>query len=87
MDARRNPFPICSNIPVPPKRREPKYYWDMEIIDEVAALRGTDVSRSWSALITGVLKECLTPDQLPHIDSHYRRVYERIKLLNLMGEF
>lgn len=80
-------FDVRSGIPIPPKRRQPKYDWDAELIDEVVALRRTDPTRSLNAAIMDVLEDCLTPNELPYIKSHSRRIYNRINLLKLNNEF
>lgn len=80
-------FPI-EDVPIAKtKRRRPKYYWDIDVINEIAEIRSRNPSASWRQIIFTVLEEYLTPHEYESIDTHFRRIYERIKSMNLNNEF
>lgn len=75
-------FEIMSDIPVPPKIRTPKHFWDSEVIEEVTDLRTQNPSQSLRSTIYEILSETLTPNEMPDIQTHYQRICERMKRTN-----
>lgn len=69
------------------KRRKLKYDWDEDAVKEVSEIKLRNPSASLRSTILEVLHEYLTPNELINIETHFRRIYDRIKISNLNDEF